>query len=179
LNFEDKFDVVFSNATLHWVLDHHPVLKGIAGCLKPNGQVLLQMGGRGNASSVVEVVDEVCSRPEWRDEFVGFQFPYGFYSPNEYRSWLAEAGLVPVRVELIPKDMAHADRNAFDGWVRTTWLPYIQRVAKHRQQDFVRQVVDTYISANPPSADGTVHLRMMRLEVESKKEEKEYGQFAR
>jgi trans-aconitate 2-methyltransferase len=169
LNFDNEFDVVFSNATLHWVLDHHPVLKGIARSLKPNGKVLLQMGGRGNAARVANAMDEVCSRPDWREEFVGFQFPYGFYGADEYEVWLKEASLIPIRVELIPKDMAHADRGAFEGWLRTTWLPYIQRVAEHRRQEFVKQVVDSYLAANPPSSDGSVHLPMVRLEVESKR----------
>jgi trans-aconitate 2-methyltransferase len=169
LNFDNEFDVVFSNATLHWVLDHRPVLKGIARSLTPNGKVLLQMGGRGNAARVAEAMDEVCSRPEWRERFAGFQFPYGFFGLDEYQAWLTEASLVPVRVELIPKDMAHADRDAFEGWLRTTWLPYIQRVAEHRRQDFVKQVVDAYLVANPVSPDGVVHLQMVRLEVEVEK----------
>ena len=171
LNFDHEFDVVFSNATLHWVLDQRPVLKGIAGSLKPNGKVLLQMGGRGNAAAVAKVMDEVCARPEWRERFVGFEFPYGFYDADEYRVWLGEAGLLPVRVELIPKDMAHADRDDFEGWVRTTWLPYTQRVEENRRQEFVRQVVDAYLALNPAYSDGSVHLQMIRLEVESTKEE--------
>jgi len=167
LNFDPEFEVVFSNATLHWVLDHRPVLKGIANSLRPNGKVLLQMGGHGNAARVLEAMNEVCSRPEWRAAFVGFQFPYGFYAPDEYRAWLIEAGLLPVRVELIPKDMAHADQEAFEGWLRTTWLPYLQRVAEPQRQNFVKQVVSAYLTANPPAANGVIHLSMVRLEVEA------------
>lgn len=170
LNFDNEFDVVFSNAALHWVLNHRPVLAGIARSLKPGGKILLQMGGRGNAAPVIAAMDEVCARPEWREAFTGFAFPYGFYGPDEYRGWLAEAGLTPVRVVLLPKDMAHADRAAFEGWVRTTWLPYTQRVEESRRQDFVRQAVDAVLAANPPAADGTVHTAMVRLEVEATKE---------
>ena len=47
LTFENEFDVVFSNATLHWILDQRPVLQGIYKSLKHNGKILLQMGGRG------------------------------------------------------------------------------------------------------------------------------------
>jgi trans-aconitate methyltransferase len=66
--------------------------------------------------------------------------------------------------------MAHVDRSAFEGWLRTTWLPYIKRVAEDRRPEFLEQVVDTYLNANPPTSDGVVHVRMMRLEVEAKKE---------
>jgi len=34
LSFCQEFDVIFSNAVLHWVLDHRPVLKGIYRSLK-------------------------------------------------------------------------------------------------------------------------------------------------
>jgi trans-aconitate methyltransferase len=170
LLFDNEFDVVFSNATLHWILDHHPILSGITRGLKPGGRILFQMGGRGNAAGVVVAVNEVCARPEWRDRFVGFQFPYGFYNVGEYCGWLVEANLTPVRVELIPKDMAHADRFAFEGWLRTTWMPYTQRIQEELRQEFVKQVAETYLTTNPPSADGVVHLQMVRLEVESKKE---------
>jgi trans-aconitate 2-methyltransferase len=66
LPFSAEFDVVFSNATLHWVLDHVPVLCGIQRCLRPGGMLLLQMGGRGNALGVIAAVEQVCADPAWR-----------------------------------------------------------------------------------------------------------------
>jgi trans-aconitate 2-methyltransferase len=170
LPFRNEFDVVFSNATLHWVIDHAPVLKGIAASLKPGGRTLLQMGGRGNAAAVVSAMDKVRAKPEWSSRFEGFQFPYGFHAAGEYRVWLTEAGLTPLRVELLPKDMAHADREAFAGWLRTTWIPYTQRIDEGRREAFLKQVADQYLSENPASPDGVVHLAMIRLEVEAKKE---------
>ena len=170
LPFWNEFDVVFSNAVLHWVNDHGPVLKGIADSLRPGGRILLQMGGRGNAAKVIAAVDIVRSRPEWCDPFEGFEFPYGFYGAEEYRTWLVNAGLTPIRVELLKKVMAHADRQAFEGWLRTTWIPYTQRIDENRREPFLQQVADQYLLENPASADGVVHLAMVRLEVEAKKE---------
>lgn len=48
LDFHGEFDTVFSNAALHWVRDHGPVLRGIRESLKPGGRFNLSMGGRGN-----------------------------------------------------------------------------------------------------------------------------------
>jgi trans-aconitate 2-methyltransferase len=170
LNFNNEFDVVFSNAVLHWVADHSSVLRGVADALKPGGRILFQMGGRGNALQVHIAMDKICALPEWSDKFIGFQFPYSFYGTDEYRKWLLEAGLTPVRVELIPKDAAHVDRSAFEAWLRTTWLPYLQRIEKERHDEFIKQVVDFYLTENPSSSDGIVHVQMIRLEVEAKKE---------
>ena len=167
LPFDNEFDVVFSNAALHWVLDHRPVLRGLYRSLRPSGNVLLQMAGHGNGAEVFATADQVCAQSEWRGYFEGFSFPYGFYSHEEYGAWLAEAGLNARRVELIPKDMCHRNRAAFEGWIRTTWLPYTQRVPMEAREAFIGQVVDTYLERRPADAQGMIHLRMVRLEVEA------------
>ena len=56
LTFEEEFDVIFSNAVLHWVSDHSPVLHGVRKSLKPGGKILFQMGGSGNAARVAQVL---------------------------------------------------------------------------------------------------------------------------
>ena len=105
ITFQHCFDVAFSNATLHWVRNQPAVLRSVRRGLKPGGRLLFQMAGRGNAAEILAVLDVLLSEPKWMPYFRNFTFPYAFCGPDEYRSWLAEAGLVPVRVELIPKDM--------------------------------------------------------------------------
>jgi trans-aconitate methyltransferase len=170
LTFDHEFDVIFSNATLHWVLDQRPVVHGIYKGLKHGGKILLQMGGRGNAASVLAVFDAFRTSAEWREYFHGFSFPYGFYGPEEYRLWLSEAGFQKIRVELIPKEAIHADRSAFEAWIRTTWLPYTQRVPEEKRERFIRHLADEYLQAHRVDENGGVHVQMMRLEAEAMKQ---------
>uniref|UniRef100_UPI0040561884 class I SAM-dependent methyltransferase n=1 Tax=Candidatus Electrothrix sp. TaxID=2170559 RepID=UPI0040561884 len=164
---EQEFDLIFSNAALHWVQDHLPVLTGISRALRLGGRVLLQMAGTGNAASFLAVVDEVIQTKEWQQYFVDFAFPYGFYGPELYNVWLKEAGMYPVRVELIPKDMSYPDRAGLEGWVRTTWLPYTEQVPVERREDFIAALVDRYLADHPVDSQGQVHVSMVRLEVEA------------
>ncbi len=170
LDFQEEFDWVISFACLHWVLDHRPVLKGIRQALCPEGRVMLQLGGKGNAAEVARVVFDVIARPLWADYFGGFTFPWGFYSPDEYRPWLNEADLVPTRLELIPKDMTHEGRKGLDGWLRTTWMPYWQRVPTDLQQQFLDEIVQEYLKSHSMDSDGLIHVPMVRLEIEAIKE---------
>jgi trans-aconitate methyltransferase len=169
LEFDSEFSVVFSNAALHWVHDQRPVLRGIARSLRGEGRVLVQMGGKGNAADVVAVLDEVTALPRWREYFAGFVFPYGFYDPGEYRPWLVEASLRPTRVELVPKDMVHAGREGLAGWLRTTWMPYLERVPAEMRPELVEDVLDAYLARNPLDEGGNAHVRMVRLEVDATK----------
>lgn len=167
LNYAQEFDVVFSNATLHWIIDHVPVLKGIARSLKPSGKVLLQMGGKGNAAEILALANEKCQSGKWSAYFKNFQTPYGFYGPEEYTGWLKQAGLKAKRIELLPKDMVHSSKNALAGWVRTTWLPYTQRIPAEMQESYIAEIVDEYLGLYPLDRDGCSHVQMFRLEVEA------------
>ena len=169
IDFDEEFDAVFSNACLHWVIDHRPVLAGIRRCLKPSGRLLLQMGGKGNAATVLRAIDAVIKVPQWTEYFEGFAFPYAFYGPDDYRPWLASFGFRARRVELLPKDMVHEGPEAFAAWLRTTWLPYTQRVPELLREELIREIVAAHARIRPPDADGSIHFTMARLEVEAEK----------
>ncbi len=46
LTFKSEFDIVFSNAALHWIVDQNAVLAGVQRSLKPGGRMLFQMAGK-------------------------------------------------------------------------------------------------------------------------------------
>lgn len=169
LAFDEEFDVAFSSATLHWVTDHRPVLAGVQRALRPGGRLLFQMGGRGNAADILSIIDTLGTLEPWRGHFQDFAFPYGFYGPEDYESWLAEAGLRPRRTELIPKDMQQKGRAGLAGWIRTTWLPCTSRLPEELRERFIMAVVDAYLEMWPMDDHGAVHVRMVRLEVEAEK----------
>ncbi len=169
LRYESEFEVVFSNAALHWVYDQRPVIAGIYRALKSGGRMIVQMGGKGNAAGVFAVLDRMIAEPAWARYFTGFSFRYGFFSPEEYCPWLAAAGLTPVRAELIPKEMVYPDQDGLAGWVRTTWLPYIERVPEEMRTEFVEEMVTRYLSMYSAGPDGTIRVAMVRLEIEAKK----------
>ena len=80
MNFISEFDVVFSTTTLHWVINHLSVLKGIKRSLKPGGMVLLQMAGKGNAIKILEVLETIVNSKKWHRYFTDFVFPWAFFS---------------------------------------------------------------------------------------------------
>jgi len=59
LKFAEAFDAVFSNATLHWVLDKERAARAIWFALKNGGRFAGEMGGEGNLSKLREALDDV------------------------------------------------------------------------------------------------------------------------
>jgi trans-aconitate 2-methyltransferase len=168
LDFFEEYDLVFSNAALHWIPYHIPLLTGIARSLCPGGRVLLQMGGKGNAAQIFEVLTILLANPSWEKYYGRSSITFGFFlTPEDYRQWLTEVGLEPIRVDLIPKDMIYPDRESFAGYIRTTWLPWMALLPEEEQPRFIREFIDEYLAMYPADAQGMIHIGMVRLEVEA------------
>lgn len=167
LPFKRQFEIVFSNATLHWVRNHAPVLDGIYRSLCPAGRIILQMGGRGNAAAIIAALKDIKNTTRWARYFAGFEFPYGFHDAGDYKTWLKQAGFHSVRAELMAKDMTHMGQSMLAGWIRTTWLPYTQRIPEKQREAFIEELVHNYIKNYPPDKEGVIHVQMIRLEVEA------------
>lgn len=171
LQFNNEFNVVFSNATLHWIKEHIPVLKGIYNSLLPGGFALFQMGGKGNAEDILTVLSDLMRDNNWAKYFLDFNFSYGFYGPDVYKKWVEQTGFNVKRIELIPKDMVHKNSGELAGWIRTTWLPYTQRIPDILRDKFINELVDNYLLKIPYDDKGNIHIKMYRLEVEIQKPE--------
>jgi trans-aconitate methyltransferase len=96
-------------------------------------------------------------------------FPYAFFDPDEYRELLERSGLEPVRVELLRKEMAQPGREGLAGWIRTTWLPFTERVPPDLREEFVSAIVERFAEIHPPDEGGVLRLEMKRLEVEARR----------
>ncbi|MGA2787561.1 MAG: methyltransferase domain-containing protein [Verrucomicrobiota bacterium] len=164
-----RFDVVFSSSVLHWVADHPAFLRGAAACLRPGGRLAVSCGGKGNAQDVFVALRPEMRLKQWCIFFRKMGKPYFFHSPAEYERWLPRFGFKTHRIRLSPKDAVYQGRDRFAAWLRTTWLPYIQRVPEDLCEEFISAVTDRYVAKHPPDADGRVHVRMVRLEIDAVK----------
>jgi trans-aconitate 2-methyltransferase len=169
ITFEDCYDVVFSNAALHWMKDQARVLEGVRRSLTPQGRFVFQMGAKNNAKEIAYTFLDVMISPSWRRYFQEIPSPYKFYDPDEYRELLAGAGLKCVRLDLIPKDMVQRGREGLAGWVRSTWFPYTGRVPEDLRGNFIAEFIERYLEKYPLDKQGLAHVAMMRLEGEAVK----------
>lgn len=163
LDYPRQFDVIFSNAVLHWVDDHPAFLAGCAKLIQPGGRLVISCGGKGNAAGVHAAIDRVMAKPGWAGFFEEFPFPYHFNAPADYARWLPEAGFSLERAELVEKDMTHAGADGL-----AAWLPYTSRVPAEQREAFIAECVASYLSDNPLDEAGQCHVRMIRLEVEAR-----------
>ncbi|MBD1392497.1 class I SAM-dependent methyltransferase [Mucilaginibacter glaciei] len=100
-HFDDPFDAIFSNATLHWIKDADAMMKCVHDALKPGGRFVAEMGGKGNVQQTVAATKQVLAKYGY--DKVDENNPWYLPSPGEYATKLEAQGF---RVTY----MAHFDR---------------------------------------------------------------------
>lgn len=85
--FDTPFDVVFSNAALHWILEPDRAVASVARSLKPGGRFGLEMGVKGNIAVITEAMDTVLREMSHQP-----QDPWYFPSLGEYATLLERHG---------------------------------------------------------------------------------------
>ena len=107
-------------------------------------------------------LDDLLVEEPWKVFFYGFTLPYAFLVPKEYVAILSDVRLKLKRAELFPKIMTLAGAEGLAGWMRTTWLPYTERLPVERQDAFVGEIVKRYLASHPVDAASAEHLNMVR-----------------
>lgn len=90
LSYENAFDAVFSNATLHWVKQPKAALSCMYRALKRNGRFVAELGGKGN---VQMIVDELIKQLKaFGVDDIEEKFLWYFPSIGEYATLMEEVG---------------------------------------------------------------------------------------
>lgn len=83
--FREEFDLVFSNATLHWIKNHKRLLQNIYKSLKPNGMARYNFAGDGNCANLLYVLKEVMASDRFVAYFDNFDWPWYMPKLSDYR----------------------------------------------------------------------------------------------
>ena len=112
---EEKADVIFSNAVLHWIdgSRQQALTRNVAAQLKPGGQFIFEFGGKGCAERVHSSLERQFARR-------GLAYPRTFYFPTigEYAPILERAGFRVEYAVLFDRPTEQKTGDGLADWVR-------------------------------------------------------------
>jgi len=117
LPFEDQFDAVFSNATLHWIAGNsgqQAALAAIYRSLRPGGRFVAEMGGQGNIAAIRTALQATLAPLHIDAEAAAASF---YPSPAIYHRLLEGAGFTVQSIDLIPRPTPLP--NGMESWLNT------------------------------------------------------------
>jgi trans-aconitate 2-methyltransferase len=120
------FDLVFSNAALHWVEDHPALLARLRDLLAPDGQLAVQVPANFDGPAHV-VAAEVASEPPFAEALGGYTLRAPVLDPESYARLLHRLGFRRQRVRLEVYAHLLAAPGEVVEWVKGTLLTDYQR----------------------------------------------------
>ncbi len=100
LDLPETVDVIFSNATFHWIADHERLFVRLLAALRPGGRLLAQCGGSGNIDRFRKLADAVCGEEPFLPYFEAWRQPWNYAGAEETAARLDRAGFEDVQAWL-------------------------------------------------------------------------------
>lgn len=146
LEFDREFEIVFSNATLHWVKDHRNLLGNVLHVLCPGGVARFNFAGDGNCSFFFKVVRESMALARFAKYFEQFTWPWYMPAVEDYRTLAKDAGFHSAEVWGENADRYFPDTETLIKWVdQPSLVPFMACIAEQDKISFRDFVVGRMI----------------------------------
>jgi trans-aconitate 2-methyltransferase len=136
---DEPVDVVYSNATFHWVMDHDRLFSRLHDALRPLGKIEAQCGGQGNVAEFERAIDAISGDERFAPYLRGERRAWNFASVADTEARLERSGFADVRVWLQPKRVTPDEPKAF---LRSSGLAWhMERLPPELRDPFVDAVL--------------------------------------
>jgi trans-aconitate methyltransferase len=169
LNFENEFDIVFSNATLHWIKDHDALLEKVRRSLRNDGVLRFNFAGDGNCSHFFNVIRDAMCHPLFKQYFTQYVWPWYMPKTEEYEALVRPFPFRDARVWAENADRFFSDENEMIKWIdQPSLVPFLKHVKDGDKQIFRNWVIERMVQRTC-QADGTCFETFRRINVFAKK----------
>lgn len=137
---EEKADVIFSNAVLHWIDadKQEETAKNIFSQLKKGGVFVCEFGGKGNCETVHSALEKAFEKR-------GLIYPRTFYFPSvgEYGSLLEKCGFTVTYAVLFKRPTEQKTDKGLENWIRM----FIKTPFADMESERADEIIDEAVSA--------------------------------
>jgi trans-aconitate 2-methyltransferase len=149
IELEDQVDVVFSNATLHWILNHKKVFERLWQILNFEGQLLIQCGGHRDLAKTLSILNKVSESKEFNNYFCNnkgediWKQTWYFAKKEDTEKILQEIGFRNIQIFLEDREAQFHNKEEYFLFIKTIVLiPYLKYLPNDILKDkFAKSVI--------------------------------------
>lgn len=134
---QEKFDVIVSFNTFHWVENQPEAIKNIYNALKKGGRFFMIMSARDDQSPTAQVF----ASDRWKKQIRQKKETYFGRTAEEMEKLLQQAGFEEYKVHCETLEATFASREEFLN-KQLTWVPYATGLTGQEARDFAQDIVD-------------------------------------
>lgn len=165
INFDATFDIIYSNAALHWVQNHSLLLANSYKALKPGGKICWNFAGNGNCKTFFGVVRQMMRSKAYKNYFGDFKWPWIMPESDTYAKLVEMAGFKNIEVTVENRDRNFANEDEMIRWIdQPSLVPFLQHLPAAKKAAFREAVIDKMLQqAKQP--DDTCFETFRRIQV--------------
>lgn len=156
-------DLIYSNATLHWVRDLDAACRGFSDNLRPGGRLFAQFGTEGNLQTVRRIAEKTLTAAPYSIDLDEDGKPWHYHSETTTRRALDHNRLEPRLIERHEAPVEFPDDEAWRRFLRTVTLRYYLELLSPESGE---RFIGDYMQAAERQAMGR-RLDYVRLHVEA------------
>lgn len=169
IHFRNKFDIILSNAALHWIKDHKRLLKNAFIALKDGGIILWDFAGDGNCSNFFCVIREKIQSDKYKKYFNNFEWPWYMPTPNDYRQIVAASGFSKYDIVEVNRDRFFSCADEMIKWIdQPSIVPFISNIPGEMKAEFRDDVIKAMLERTL-QPDGTCFETFRRIHIKANK----------
>ena len=161
----DRFDLIFANASLHWIANHGALTRRLLETLKPAGVLAFQMPALYNQSAA-QAVHELAQSPSWQPYHLQERYTLRVHEPGRYYDWLAPFSRHLLIWETVYFHELENHQRIIEFYSSTGLKPYLEGLPSEQLRDeFKAEVQNAYRTLFPAQMNGQVLFHFRRLFV--------------
>lgn len=170
IDYREEFDLIFSNATLHWIKDHKKLLFNCYRALKSKGSLRFNFAGSGNCANFFAIVREAMLEPDFRGFFRDFVWPWYMPEVKTYQKIVAASPFAKAKVWEENADRYFCNEKQMIAWIdQPSIVPFLKSIKDHKAQQQFRSFVVQEMIAKTKQADGRCFETFRRINVYAQK----------
>jgi trans-aconitate 2-methyltransferase len=123
---DEAYDLIFSNAALHWVEGHEALIHRLFGALRRGRQLAFQVPAMHHALTHT-LPDELPATAPFAEMFGNWRRPQPVLEPEEYARLLFRAGCAQPKVRLVIYPHVLASRDQVVDWMKGSLLTEFEK----------------------------------------------------
>lgn len=160
-DIKEKFDVVFSNACIQWIPNHHALLKNMFALLNDGGVMAVQIPQQ-SKHPVHKIICKTVQSEKWCDKF-SYRRSYNNLSEEEYFDLLSEFS-DNFRLWEISYFFLMPSHESIVEWYKGTGLrPYLEELNEADTAEFLSDFIIELKKIYPVQPGGNIIFKFPRL----------------
>lgn len=138
-DFDEPFDAIFSNATLHWVINYKSCINSMYRNLKPNGRIVVEFGGKGNVQQIIKCLRKQLIKHNYLEQSKLKQ--WYFPSIGDYSHALEKVGFRVTFAQHYDRlTELHETDNGIKDWIEMFGKNFFKNVKEEHRLEILEKV---------------------------------------